>query len=61
MICPIHPLGVVALGMLAADSLRFEDLVRACEEDWRFECIVVGLPLRLPGGSGSPSNPNGIF
>jgi kynurenine formamidase len=58
---PIHPLQIVAMGMLASDSLQFEDLVRACDEERRFEFMVVGLPLRLPGGTGSPWNPIAIF
>ena len=51
---------VVSMGMLASDSLQFEDLARAFEEG-RFEFMVVGLPLRLPGGTGSPWNPIAIF
>jgi kynurenine formamidase len=58
---PIHPLQIVAMGMLVSDSLQFEDLVRACEEEGRWEFMVVGLPLRLPGGTGSPWNPIAIF
>ena len=58
---PIHPLQIVAMGMLASDSLQFEDLVRACEEEGRYEFMVVGLPLLLPGGTGSPWNPIAIF
>jgi kynurenine formamidase len=61
MIYPIHPLQIVAMGMMTADSLQFEDLARACEEEGRFEFMVVGLPLRLPGGTGSPWNPIAIF
>jgi kynurenine formamidase len=61
MLYPIHPLQIVAMGMLTADSLQFEDLARACEEEGRFEFMVVGLPLRLPGGTGSPWNPIAIF
>jgi kynurenine formamidase len=61
MTYPIHPLQIVAMGMLTADSLQFEDLARACEEEGRFEFMVVGLPLRLPGGTGSPWNPIAIF
>jgi kynurenine formamidase len=61
MAYPIHPLQIVAMGMLTADSLQFEDLARACEEEGRFEFMVVGLPLRLPGGTGSPWNPIAIF
>ena len=58
---PIHPLQVTAMGMLAADSLQLEDLATACEQEGRFEFMVVGLPLRLPGGTGSPWNPIAIF
>jgi len=61
MLYPIHPLQIVAMGMLTADSLQFEDLARACEEEQRWEFMVVGLPLRLPGGTGSPWNPLAIF
>ena len=58
---PVHPLQVVAMGMLVSDSLQFEDLVEACEAERRYEFMVVGLPLRLPGGTGSPWNPIAIF
>jgi kynurenine formamidase len=58
---PIHPLQIAAMGMLAADSLQLEELAAACEEEGRFEFLVVGLPLRLPGGTGSPWNPIAIF
>jgi kynurenine formamidase len=58
---PIHPLQITAMGMLAADSLQLEDVARACEEEGRFEFMVVGLPLWLPGGTGSPWNPVAIF
>jgi kynurenine formamidase len=61
MAYPIHPLQIVAMGMLTADSLQLEDLARACEEEGRFEFMVVGLPLRLPGGTGSPWNPIAIL
>jgi kynurenine formamidase len=61
MTYPIHALQIVAMGMLTADSLQFEDLVRACEDEGRFEFMVVGLPLRLPGGTGSPWNPIAMF
>ncbi len=58
---PIHPLMVVAMGMLASDSLQLEDLAHACEEEARYEFMVAGLPLQLPGGTGSPWNPIAIF
>jgi kynurenine formamidase len=58
---PIHPLQVVAMGMLVSDSLQFEELVAACDEERRYEFMVVGLPLRLPGATGSPWNPIAIL
>lgn len=58
---PIHPLQVVAMGMLVSDSLQLEELAAACEEERRHEFMVVGLPLRLPGATGSPWNPIAIF
>jgi kynurenine formamidase len=58
---PIHPLQIVAMGMLVSDSLQFEELAVACEEEARHEFMVVGLPLRLPGATGSPWNPIAIF
>jgi kynurenine formamidase len=61
MVDPIHPLQITAMGMLAADSLQLEELVVACEQEARFEFMVVGIPLRLPGGTGSPWNPIAIF
>ena len=58
---PIHPLQLTAMGMCISDSLQLEDLARACEEEGRCEFMVVGLPLRLPGATGSPWNPIAIF
>jgi kynurenine formamidase len=61
MTYPIHPLQITAMGMLASDSLQLEELAAACEEEGRWEFLVVGLPLRLPRGTGSPWNPIAIF
>jgi hypothetical protein len=41
--------------------LDLEALARLAEEEKRWEFMVVGLPLRLPGGTGSPWNPVAIF
>jgi kynurenine formamidase len=49
------------MGMLVSDSLQFEDLVEVCRREGRFDFMVVGLPLRLPGATGSPWNPIAIF
>jgi kynurenine formamidase len=58
---PIHLLQIVAMGMVCADSLQFEELVAVCEQEKRWEFMVVACPLRLPGGTGSLFNPIAIF
>jgi kynurenine formamidase len=58
---PIHALQLTAMGMLISDSLQLEELAKVCEEEERWEFMVVGLPLRLPGATGSPWNPIAIF
>ena len=58
---PIHALQIGAMGMACADSLQFEELVKVCEEENRWEFLVVAAPLRLPRGTGSLFNPLAIF
>ncbi len=58
---PLHPLQLTAMGMCIADSLQLEELAAAVKEEGRFEFMVVGLPLRLPGATGTPWNPIAIF
>lgn len=61
MSSPIHALQIASMGMACADSLQFEELVAICEEERRWEFMVVAAPLRLPGGTGSLFNPLAIF
>jgi hypothetical protein len=61
MAYPVHALQITAMGMICADSLQFEELVKVCEEENRWEFMVVATPLRLPGGTGSLFNPVAIF
>jgi len=58
---PIHLLQIVAMGMVCADSLQFEELVKVCEDEKRWEFMVVACPLRLPRATGSLFNPIAIF
>src|SRR5262245_38046201 len=58
---PIHALQLTAMGMCISDSLELEELATACREEGRWEFMVVGLLLRLPGATGSPWNPIAIF
>jgi kynurenine formamidase len=58
---PIHTLGMNAMGLHFMDSLQFEDLAEACENEKRWEFMTVVAPLRLERGTGSPVNPIAIF
>jgi kynurenine formamidase len=58
---PIHALQIAAMGMACSDSLQFEELVKVCEDERRWEFMVVAAPLRLPRGTGSLFNPIAIF
>jgi kynurenine formamidase len=58
---PIHPLQLTAMGMCVSDSLQLEELAAACAAEGRWEFMVAGLPLRLPGATGTPWNPIAIF
>jgi hypothetical protein len=49
------------MGMTVADSLQFEDLAKICEEEERWEFMVVLAPLQLPKATGSPFNPIAIL
>ena len=58
---PIHAIGICAMGLYYADSLSFEDLAVACEQERRWEFFCVIAPLRIEKGTGSPVNPIAIF
>lgn len=58
---PIQALQIAAMGMACADNLQFEELVKVCEEENRWEFMVVIAPLRVPRGTGSLFNPMAIF
>ena len=57
----VHAIQLPAMGMVCADSLQFEELVPVCEQEQRWEFMVVACPLRLPRGTGSLFNPIAIF
>jgi kynurenine formamidase len=58
---PIHVLAINAMGIHLLDYLQFEDLVRRCEAEGRWEFLFVAAPLRVLGGTGSPVNPIAVF
>ena len=49
------------MGLYYVDSLNFEDLAVACEQEGRWEYLCVIAPLRIEKGTGSPVNPIAIF
>jgi kynurenine formamidase len=58
---PMHVLAINAMGVHLLDYLQFEDLSRHCEEQGRWEFMLVVAPLRIRGGTGSPVNPIAVF
>ncbi len=58
---PIHVLAINAMGIHLLDYLQFEDLRAACERTGRWEFLLVAVPLRIAGGTGSPINPIAVF
>jgi kynurenine formamidase len=58
---PMHVLAINAMGVHLLDYLQFEGLSRYCEEQRRWEFLLVVAPLRVHGGTGSPVNPIAVF
>ncbi|MDP6536836.1 MAG: cyclase family protein [Gammaproteobacteria bacterium] len=58
---PLHELVIVGLGMPILDNLVLDPLAAAVREKNRFEFLLVGSPLRVEGGTGSPMNPLALF
>ena len=58
---PMHVLAINAMGVHLLDYLQFEDLSRHCEEQGRWEFLLVVAPLAGPRGTGSPVNPIAMF
>jgi kynurenine formamidase len=58
---PVHAVQIASMGLACADSLQLEELTKACQEEGRWEFLVVVAPLRLPGGTGCLVNPIAVF
>jgi kynurenine formamidase len=52
----LHRRILPALGLAIGEMWDFESLAGHCAEDGVYEFMVVGMPLNLPGGVGSPAN-----
>jgi len=58
---PIHQLALVAMGMPIIDNCDLEALSETAARLRRWEFLIVAAPEPVPGGTGSPINPVGIF
>jgi kynurenine formamidase len=61
LVNPLHELVLVSLGMPLLDNLDLDPLAREARQRGRWTFLFVGLPLRVPGGTGSPLNPLAMF
>jgi hypothetical protein len=52
----LHRRLIPALGMPLGELWDLDELAEACAADRRYECCVVSVPLRVPGGVASPAN-----
>ena len=58
---PIHLLVLNAMGMPILDNLDLEALAQQAARLNRATFFFVATPLPVPGGTGSPLNPIGVF
>ncbi|HJO39619.1 MAG: cyclase family protein [Vicinamibacterales bacterium] len=58
---PLHDLLIFAMGMPLLDNCDLEAISRAARARGRWEFMLTAAPLAVPGGTGSPINPIGIF
>ena len=61
LVNPLHELVLVSLGMPLLDNLDLDPLAREARQRGRWTFLFVGLPPRVPGGTGSPLNPLAMF
>jgi kynurenine formamidase len=61
MSSPIHVMALVAMGMPILDWPELERLKETCERLQRWEFLLTTAPLRLPGGTAAPINPQCVF
>lgn len=52
----LHRRVLPLLGLALGELFDLDELASACAEDGRFTFTFIGVPLRMPGGLGSPAN-----
>ena len=57
---PLHLIMIVSMGLLVGEIWYLDALADDCASDGRYEFLLVGPPLVIPGAVGSPVNPQAI-
>ncbi len=60
MFQPWHSVVIPAIGIAMGEIFYLEELAKDCAEDGVYEFLFVAPPMNLPGGCGSPINPQAI-
>ena len=60
-LCPIHTIGLVAMGLWLVDNVYLETLRERCAQRGSWEFLSVLSPLALRAATGSPLNPLAIL
>lgn len=58
---PFHTVGMWAMGLWLLDNCGLEDLSAHCAQTGRYAFMAVLAPIRVQGGTGSPTNPLALF
>lgn len=57
---PLHLILIVSMGLLVGEIWDLDSIAAECATDGRYEFLLVGPPLVVPGAVGSPLNPQAI-
>jgi kynurenine formamidase len=57
---PWHWVVIPAMGLCMGEMFYLKDLAKDCHDDGIYEFFFCGPPLVIPGGTGSPLNPQAI-
>lgn len=59
--CPVHVLGIVAMGLHFFDNMDLEAVAEECAALRRWEFLLVASPLRVARGTGALVNPLAVL
>jgi kynurenine formamidase len=58
---PLHQIGLVAMGLILLDNTNVARIARIGAETGRYAFMLACAPLRLPGATGSHTNPLALY